>query len=127
MMLELIAAETGSARRGDCCVTISGRLRRILIFKEAYEMMRGHHGSDFDCVQFWGDKEQPDRFWIKSATKELPGSTRIVVNPKNRTRTISVAHLLRFLAWGTEQSVRCPLAWDLENHGAVVIFASTEE
>lgn len=125
-MLELIVAETGGARRGDCCVTISGKLRRILIFKEAYEMMRSHHGSDFDCVQFWGDKEQPDRFWIKPVTSEVSGSTRIVVNPKNRTRTISVAYLLRFLAWDAEQSVRCPLAWAPEKHAAVVTVIPTD-
>ena len=126
-MLELIVPERGGPRRGDCCVSISGRFRRVLIFKEAYEEMKVHRGEDFEHVQFWADKERPDRFWIRPAAKEAPGSARIVLNPGNGTRTVSVSYVLKFLDWKTQNSVRCSLQWDTENKAAVVNIGTNSE
>jgi len=81
-MLELILPHA-SFRKGECCVSASGKFKRILIFKQAYEEMKDHHDNDFQFVHFLADKERPDRFWISRATKELQGSSQIVLNPKN--------------------------------------------
>ena len=66
-MLELIVPDTGGLRRGDCCISISGRFNRILVFREAYAKMRLHQGADFDYVQFLADKDKPGIFWMRPA------------------------------------------------------------
>ena len=121
MMLELILPDSGGPRRGDCCVSISGKFRRILLFKEAYAEICFHHGQDFEYVQFLVDREKPDRFWMRPAVKEACGSARIVRNPRNGTRTMSAAYLFKALGWESERSVGYPLMWDAENDAAVVI------
>jgi len=83
--------------------------------------MRRYHGRDFGYVQFWADSDHPDRFWIRPAAREDGGSARIVLNPKNGTRTVSAAFLLKSLDWKAKGSVRYPLRWDSENDAAVVI------
>jgi hypothetical protein len=125
-MLELIVPDAGSPYRGECYVSISGKFRRILLYKEAYAEMRRNHKKDFDYVQFWSDSERPNRFWIRAATKGAEGCTRIVLNPRNGSRTISAAYLLKFLDWSRERSLRCPLRWDMANDAAVVLTGQTE-
>jgi hypothetical protein len=119
-MLELIVPDACSPRRGESYVSISGKFRRILLYKDAYAEMRQNHGRDFDYVQFLSDSQQPDRFWIRPATKGAEGGTRIVLNVANGTRTISAAYVLKFLEWSREQSIRCPLRWDSANNAAAV-------
>jgi hypothetical protein len=119
-MLELIVADGGSNRRGERCVSVSGKLHRILIHKEAYAEMKLRYGEDFEYVQFWIDSERPERFWMKPSTREAAGTSRIALNRQNGTRTISAVHVLRALGWKSEDSVRCPLEWDSENEAAVV-------
>lgn len=119
-MLELMVPDGGGLRRGACCVSISGKFRRILIFKEAYDEMRQHCGHDFSHVQFWSDRYQPDRFWMRPVTEGAEACSRVVLNPVNKTRSISASHVLKRLGWKTEQSVRCSLGWDVENNAAVV-------
>ncbi len=126
MMLELIVPDASSRHRGQSYVSISGKFSRILLYKEAYAEMKGRHGRDFEFVQFFSDRQEPGRFWIRPATKEAPGSARIVLNQANGTRTISAAHMLKVLNWEPEQSVRCPLMWDEENSAAVVLTEQTE-
>ncbi len=125
-MLELIVPDGGRRRRGESVISISRKFSRILLYKEAYAEMKRSYGTDFEYVQFFSDRQEPGRFWIKPAAKEAPGSARIVLNPANGTRTISAAHLLKVLNWEPEQSVRCPLMWDEENSAAVVITGQTE-
>lgn len=119
-MLELIVPDAYRPHRGESYVGISGKFRRLLPYKEAYAEMRQNHGRDFDYVQFLSDTKQPDRFWIRPATKEAEGGTRIMLNVANGSRTISVANVLTFLRWSREQSIRCPLRWDSANNAAVV-------
>ncbi|MFH0851435.1 MAG: hypothetical protein V1876_01670 [Candidatus Peregrinibacteria bacterium] len=126
MMLELIVPDAGGLRKGESVVSISGKFSRILLYKEAYAEMKRCCGEDFEYVQFFSDRQEPDRFWIKPATKEALGRARIVLNQANATRTISVAHLLKVLNWDLEQSVRCPMRWDEENSAAVVLTGQTE-
>ncbi len=123
-MLELIVPDAGSVRRGEPFVSVSGKFRRILLFQEAYKLIKREHGEDFDYVQFWSDKDHPDRFWIKPAAKETVGSARIIINQANGTRTISASYVLKALGWECEQSVRCPMEWDPENHAALVIMTT---
>ncbi len=123
-MLELIVPDAGSIRRGEPFVSVSGKFNRILLFKGAYEEMRLHYGQDFEFVQFFVDKERLGRFWIRPGTKELPGVSRVALNPNNGTRTISVSYLLKSLGWQSEQSVRCPISWDSENNAAEVIITT---
>jgi hypothetical protein len=125
-MLELILHDGASSKRGQCYVSISGKFHRILIYKEAYAEMSLKQGQDFDHVQLFGDRDQPDRFWIKPSIKGMTGSTRIALNAANGTRTISATSLLKYLVWGTEQSVRCPLDWDAHNHAAVVVIDTVD-
>ncbi len=124
-MLELIMPDKRGLRKGDCCVSISGKFKRVLLFKGAYEDMRLYYGQDFEFVQFFTDKETLGRFWIRPGTKELPGVSRVALNPKNGTRTISAAYLLKALGWSLEVGVRCPISWDSENNAAVVIINSS--
>ena len=107
-MLELIVPDAGSIRRGEPFVSVSGKFRRILLFQEAYKLMRLEHGHDFNYVQFWNDKDHNDRFWIKPVAKGIVGAVRVIINPNNGTRTISASYLLKALGWRCEQSVRCP-------------------
>ena len=107
-------------------MSISGKFRRILIFKEAYDEIKRHSGNDFSCVQFWSDREQPDRFWMRPVSEGAEGSARIALNAANGTRTISAAYLLKFLDWSRERSLRCPLRWDMANNAAVVLTGQTE-
>ncbi len=123
-MLELIVPDAGSLRRGEPFVSVSGKFRRILLFQEAYKLMRLEHGQDFNYVQFWNDKDHNDRFWIKPVAKGIVGAVRIIINPNNGTRTISVSYLLKSLGWECEQSVRCPISWDSENNAAEVIITT---
>ena len=123
-MLELIMPDKRGLRKGDCCVSISGKFKRVLLFKGAYEEMRFYYGQDFEFVQFFTDKETLGRFWIRPGAKELPGVSRVALNPNNGTRTISASYVLKALGWECEQSVRCPLEWDPENHAALVIMTT---
>ena len=125
-MLELIVPDASSRHRGQCYVSISGKFSRMVLYKQAYELMVLYHGQDIDYVQFWSDNQRHDRFWIKPTAKEATGSTRIVLNPANGTKTISAAHLLKFLNWRSDRSIRCPLMWDTENKAAMVLTEQTE-
>ena len=107
-MLELIMPDKRGLRKGDCCVSISGKFKRILLFQESHKLMKIEYGKDFDYVQFWADPAQPDRFWIKPVAKAAVGATRIIMNPNNGTRTISVSYLLKSLGW--ECGAECPLS-----------------
>ncbi len=109
---------------GEPFVSVSGKFRRILLFQEAYKLMRLEHGQDFNYVQFWNDKDHNDRFWIKPVVKAVVGAVRIIINPNNGTRTINASYVLKALGWECEQSVRCPLEWDPENHAALVIMTT---
>ena len=73
MMLELIVPDANSRHRGQCYVSISGKFSRMVLYKEAYELMVRYHGQDIDYVQFFSDSQRHDRFWIKPAAKEATG------------------------------------------------------
>ena len=81
-MLELIVPDAGSIRRGEPFVSVSGKFRRILLFQEAYKLMRLEHGQDFNYVQFWNDKDHNDRFWIKPVAKGDSGGGQDYNQPK---------------------------------------------
>jgi hypothetical protein len=126
-MLKLIVPDRGGVRNGEPFVSISGKLKRILIFQGTYTLMKLKHGDDFDHVQFWTDTDQPHRFWIKPVADGEKGSVRIAINSANSTRTISAAYLLKALDWKEKQSVRCPLEWDSRNNAAMVVIKKEEK
>lgn len=112
--------------RGSAYISINAKLSRLLLYKEAFEVMKKHYGQEVDFVQILTDEERPYFFWLKPCDSEAPGMRKMDKTSQN-TRTLSIRSLLKELKLKPKETVRFRLDWDEEEQAARVDVSKAEE
>jgi len=97
--------------RGSEYISLNPKLRRILLYKKGYQVLRDNFGGDVDFVQVLTDDEQPHFFWMRPCNPDAPGARKMDKTSTN-TRTLSIRALLKELNWKPTETVRLRLEWD---------------
>ncbi|GEM_PF-1324223 len=126
-MLQVIIRENAASFRYGSFVSISGKFQRLLLFKEAYGLMKLNSGGHFSYIQFCTGLKKPGIFWMRPCEQDSPGSVRIVTNRQNGSLTIAAGHLLTSIGWDSLETVRCPLTWDEGNRAGMVVLSRPVE
>ena len=88
MVLEIFVDER-YRHRGSACVSINVQLSRLILYKQAYQILETHYGQEVDFLQILLDKDRPNFFWLRPCDSEAPGSRKMDRTSKS-TRTLSV-------------------------------------
>mgnify|MGYP000862986821 CR=1 FL=1 len=99
--------------RGKAFVSISPSLGRLVIYKEAYTILKDNYGQDIDFVQILTDDERKEIFWVKPCTEEAPGSRKWDSTSTN-TRAMSIRALIKVFKLEDAETIKIPLEWDDE-------------
>jgi hypothetical protein len=105
--------------RDQAMVSINPKLKRIVIYKAAREMMIKHYGKEFETVLILWDPKIKNAFWLRPCPPEERGARQLNAT-SDTTRTLSCRLLLQELDWKGTKTERFPIAWDKENDAARV-------
>lgn len=101
-------------RRDHPMVSINPKLKRLIIYQKAREMMIEKSGvPDFEYVILFLDEEgeYPQSFWMKPVEEGELHARKLNVT-SDSTRTLAISMLLNKLKWSGNKTERFPLVWD---------------
>lgn len=111
--------------RDQAMVSINPKLKRIVIYKAAREMMIKHYRKAFETVLILWDSKIKNAFWLRPCPPEEKGSRQLSAT-SDTTRTLSCRLLLQQLEWKGTKTERFPIAWDEKNDAARVDLSKSE-
>ena len=112
--------------RGSSCISINVQLSRLILYKEAYQILETHHGQEVDFLQILLDKDRPNLFWLKPCDSNAPGSRKMDRTSKS-TRSLSVRAVLKKLNITSKETLRFGLTWDEEADAGRIDISQTED
>jgi hypothetical protein len=112
--------------RGSSCVSINVQLSRLILYKQAYQILETHYGQELDFLQVLLDDDRPNFFWLKPCDSEAPGSRKMDRTSKS-TRTLSVRSLLKKMKITSKETIRFGLAWDEKADAGRIDISQPEE
>jgi hypothetical protein len=102
------------------------KLSRLLLYKQAYEILETHYGQQVDFVQILTDEDRSIFFWLRPCDSDAPGARKMDKTSKS-TRTLSIRSLLKELKLKSKETVRFRLQWDGEENAARIDISQPEE
>lgn len=112
--------------RGSPSVSINPKLARLLLYKEAYELMKKHYGNDFGFVQILTDEDRPKLFWLKPCEPGVLGGRKMDTTSPS-SHTISIRALLTEIKLKPNGTLRFRVVWDKEEQAAQIDISEPEK
>lgn len=125
MVLEILIDQR-NLYRGETMVSINIKLRRLVLFRSAIDLMVAKYGSKFENVLILFDSEVKDAFWLRPCSADEHGSRKLTAASRS-SRTLSISLLIGRLGLGGEGTQKFPLEWDDENSAAKVTVVTNHE
>ena len=106
-------------------VSVNPKLKRIVIYKKARELMIKEYGKEFETVLILFDPKIKDSFWLRPCRSDEEGARQLNAT-SDTTRTLSCSLLLKELGWVGTKTERFAVTWDAENDAARVYISTPE-
>lgn len=107
-------------------VSINIKIKRLVLFKSALDLMTRKYGKKFENVLILFDSEVTNCFWLRPCSDNEHGARKLT--PASRSsRTLSISLLIGKLGLRGEGTQKFALEWDEENSAAKVTINYEEK